>query len=210
MTTMDYREEQFKRKFTDAARQFGVSPDQVVSVKLRDSVGSHTEYQQLLHAIEHEAGLHCTSINGDLQGSGHLLEDGKNKIIFVEHESGLEILYIAGSVASLIGLIPVVLQCWRGIRGHPGRHQADDQPIEIRRLGRDGRLHEDRSSRAYSFLATPVGFSTALTTVATLMENEMRVLVGELRRLEARVDKLDGRLKVRAKSKKPSTRATAS
>jgi hypothetical protein len=199
---MDYREANFRKKFADAARHFGVEPERVVSLKVRDNVGSYSEYHRLLQDIERGAGLHYTEIRGDLQGRGYLLADGKNKVIVVEHETGLEILYIAGSVASLIGLIPLVLQYWRGLRSqHPIRPHVDT-PVEIRRLDRHGHLHEDHASPLSAFLGTPVGFNTALSTMATLIESEMKHIVQEVRGLTARMDELEKRLVVKSRERK--------
>jgi hypothetical protein len=199
---MDYREANFRKKFADAARHFGVEPEQIVSLKVRDNVGSYSEYHRLLQDIEQEAGLRYTEIHGDLQGRGYLLADGENKVIVVEHETGLEILYVAGSVASLIGLIPLVLQYWRGHRSqHPVRHHIDT-PVEIRRLDRNGHLHEDQASPLPAFLGTPVGFNTAISTLATLIESEMKHVVDVVEELTARVDELEKRLAVKSRKRK--------
>ena len=66
------------------------------------------------------------------------------KLLAVEHETGLEVLYVAGSVASLFGLIPLVLQGWAAIRGRfPRRHAQFDEPVEVRRIDNAGRLQEE-------------------------------------------------------------------
>ena len=39
---MDYREESFRRKFGSAAQLLNVGPDQIVSLKFREDVGSTT------------------------------------------------------------------------------------------------------------------------------------------------------------------------
>ena len=109
---MTYREDAFKTKFADAARCLDVAPDQVISLKLRETVGSYSEYRHLLKTLEHEFGISWQEVDGNFQGTGYIVGDNKYKIIVVEHETGLEILYIAASIASLVGVIPLVLQCW--------------------------------------------------------------------------------------------------
>ena len=39
----------------------------------------------------------------------------------MEHETGLEILYVAGAAASIVGLIPLVINAWKSLRGRFGR-----------------------------------------------------------------------------------------
>ena len=117
----NYREEAFKIKFTNAGRHLGVTPDQVISLKLRDMVSSYNDYHEMLQTLEHETGVQSLPIKDDLQGRGHLVGQGDQKIIVVEHETGLEILYVAGSIASLIALIPLVLQAWGSVRGAQSR-----------------------------------------------------------------------------------------
>ena len=38
-------------------------------------------------------------------GDAYVISQDQQKLVIVEHETGLEILYIAGSIASLIGLV---------------------------------------------------------------------------------------------------------
>ena len=117
----DYRQKTFKAKFTSASKHLGVDPDQVISLKLRDMVASYSEYQELLHVLEQEVGIHWSEVDGNLQGKGYLVDHDDQKVIVVEHETGLELLYIAGSIASLIGLIPLVIQAWGSVRGYLDR-----------------------------------------------------------------------------------------
>jgi len=95
------RKETFKTKFDTAASCFGVKSEQIVSLKLRETVSSSHDYRHLLDAIREEAELNPSVIEGDLQGRGCLLWQGKSKIIIVEHTTGLEILYIAFFIVSL-------------------------------------------------------------------------------------------------------------
>ncbi len=132
---MDYRKEAFTRKFENAGKCLGVAPDQIISLKLRDMVLSYNDYRETLSIMEHEAGVLSEELDDDFFGRGYLLRQGDLKIIFVEHETGLEILYIAGSMASLIQLIPLVLKFWNKVRGRLNhRHVKKNQNIEIRRI----------------------------------------------------------------------------
>lgn len=149
---MDYREESFKRKFSSAAQLLDVGPDQIVSLKFREDVGSNSDYRDLLDTLQHEAGVHYSKVDGDLQGRGYIVGLEKVKLLLVEHETGLEVLYIAGSIASSFGSIPLILQRWAAIRGRfPGRHAQFGGPVEIRRVDNAGHLQEEHlHSRQFS------------------------------------------------------------
>lgn len=191
---MNYRQETFKRKFTAAAELLSVRADQVVSLKLRENVGSHNDYQELVNWLRHEAGLRCSEVAGDLQGRGYILGLDSAKLLFVEHETGLEVLYIAASIASLLSLIPLVLQGWALIRGRlPGRHAPNDAHAEIRRIDQAGRLHEEHvHARQPSPSLLAMGtLAPAITMAGTLMENEMRNVARKTEELVHRIDALE-------------------
>ncbi|MHB8523839.1 MAG: hypothetical protein ACYDH9_24210 [Limisphaerales bacterium] len=195
LVSMDYREETFRAKFGHAARQLNVTPNEVVSLKVRENIGSSGEYHDLLRALD-DVGLRHSPADGDLQGRGFVVADGNTKAIVVEHETGLEILYIAGSVASLISLIPLILQCWSAVRGRLSRrHPGGDNGVEIRRLDAGGHLHEEH---AHDMPPSPPGpgriFHTALAAAANVMECEMRNLVAEVQSLKTRVTTLEQQL----------------
>ncbi len=199
---MDYREESFRRKFAAAGQHLSVRPEQVVSLKLRGKVTSYDEYRQLVSILQGEAGLQCSEIQADLQGRGHLLGDGKAKVIVVEHETGLEILYIAGSIASLMGLIPLVLQGWRALRGQlSGRRAMPDHDIEIRRVDDSGHLHEEHvHDRHFGPSMTIGSILPALATTAGLIETEIGMLSRQVQALSSRVDALEKQRRLPASS----------
>ena len=203
---MNYREEMFKTKFGDAARLLGVAPDQVISLKLRESVGSYSEYHHLLQTLEHEVGISWQEVDANLQGKGYLVGNTKIKVIVVEHETGLEILYIAGSIASLIGLIPLVLKFWSSIPGHHRRpHPRDFRSVEIRRLDSNGHLQEDRSLDLVAPWSDPLSYiNTALSSAAEVIDTEIKQLRNDVRVLTDRVAKLEKKVSKSAKiMKKP-------
>jgi hypothetical protein len=128
-----------------------------------------------------------------LQGQGHLISHGKTKLIIVEHETGLEILYVAGSIASLVGLIPLVLQCWGGIRGYLSRpHHRDFQRVEIRRLDGKGHLVEASDHGLAAPLSAPLSvINTAITSAAEALDEEIHHLRKEVQMLTVRVAALE-------------------
>lgn len=206
---MDYRTENFRKKFSDAARHFGVGPDEIVSVKVREMVNSYEEYREFVRMLEHDSGIHCLPVDGDLQGKGYLLSDGKVKVILVEHESGLEILYIAGSIASLVGLVPMILQGWRAFRNRrAGRHGVELRDVEIRRIDESGHLTEDRVRDKAAFARMPIGeVDTGLSFAAQLVESDLRQITNQMRGLTLRVEALERMATVRRKKSVPKPKA---
>ena len=181
-----------------------MAPAQVISLKLRESVSSYSEYQHLLQTFEHELGISWQKVDGNLQGTGYLVGDTKVRVIVVEHETGLEILYIAGSIASLIGLIPLVLQYWSRIRGHHGPpHPRDFRSVEIRRLDNNGHLHDDRSLGLAAPWSAPLSFiNTALTSAAEVIDSEIKALRDDVRTLTDRVAELEKKISKPTKTRK--------
>ena len=204
---MDHRTETFKAKFSDAGRHLGVNPKEVVSLKLRENVSSYDEYRNFFRALEHEAGFQCTPVDGDLQGKGYLLSDGSSRVIVVEHETGLEILYIAGSIASLIGILPLIVQGWRAFRGHHAtRRDFDDRGVEIRRIDENGHLTEDHLHERNLFHNSPFTANTFLaTSAAKTIESELRQIKEQINSISRRVDALEGKNPAKAKSGKSRT-----
>jgi len=190
---MSDREDVFKRKFGSAAQHLGVKPHQVISVKLRENVVPYEEYRDLVESLEREAGLECSQLDADLQGRGYLLTDGKTKVIVVEHENGLEVLYIAGSIASLIGLVPLVLQGWYALRGRLfGRRGLDVHSVEVRRMDASGRLQEERMHDCSMGPLTPMSVvGRELMATATQIESELRGLSQRVGALTSRVEALE-------------------
>ena len=203
---MDNRTEAFRKKFNDAGQCLGVAPNEIVSLKVRETVTSYSEYHEFLHALERQSGLRSSPVSGDFQGSGHLISDGSSKIIFVEHESGLEILYIAGSIASLIGLVPLVLQGWRAFRvRHQRRNDIDRGSIELRHLDQKGQLLENHTHDDFGLGSSPFAVNAVLASAAKIAEGDLSRLRQEVLSLTRRVESLEKRVKSGTKSR-PSRR----
>jgi hypothetical protein len=190
---MDYRENAFKTKFESAARHLGVRPQQIVSFKLRESVVSHGDYQDFLETLANEIGLRACPAAGEFQGQAHVLGDEKTRVIIVEHETGLEILSIVGSVASILGLIPLVIQGWNAIRGRLHHRYPDDiGPVEIRRLDEDGHLREDHPHRCLGASMGPLGtMSATLSAAAATLDDEIKRLAEKIQELTSRVEAIE-------------------
>ncbi len=210
----DYREQAFRTKFINAGKHLGVAPDQVISLKLRDMVTSYSEYHEMLRILHHESGIQSSPIKDDLQGQGHLVGQGEQRIIVVEHETGLEILFIAASVASLIGLIPLVLQSWSTIRGYLAHRRANHiRSVEIRRIDSAGNLHEEQTHDYLGSSIFPLGMlNSAILMAANVLENDLRSLRQEIRSQNERLAAIEKALKLpkRATTKKRTDKKISS
>lgn len=190
---MDNRDQVFKDKFADAAKQLGVSTEQVLSLKLRENVGHYHEYTELLDTLQRDGGIHHSPVSGRYLGNAHLVGNARTKIIVVEHETGLEILFIAGSVASIVSLVPLVLQFWRAVRGHFMRpHHFGIEAAEIRRIDSSGRLVEEMN-HALNFAGSEslAIVNKLLLAAAEKIDGEIRVLNDSVESLAERVNALE-------------------
>ena len=196
-TRTDYRQNAFRIKFMNASKHLGVAPDQIISLKLRDMVTSYSEYHNMLRILDHEAGIQSSPIQDDLQGKGHLVSQGDQRIIVVEHETGLEILFVASSIASLIGLVPLVLQAWSSIRGHFTRRHANHiRDVEIRRIDSAGNLQEEHPHNLTSSSIFPLStLNSVILSVANVLEDDLKSLRQEVRSQNERLTAIEKALK---------------
>ncbi len=121
----------FKQKFEECAHVLNVKPTKLISLKYRE-VRDDGYYVELLNRLKSINGIHIKDIGPALNGHAYLISLGGQNIVLVEHETGLEILYIAGSVASLIGFVLQVGSMIGSHRGHyigPPSHLDD---VEVR------------------------------------------------------------------------------
>jgi len=209
---MGYRDSAFKTKFENAAKYLKGEPKEVVSLKLRDSVGSYHEYDMLMDILKREAHVNTSPVKDDLQGKGYLIQHRNNQIIVVSHETGLEILYIAGSIASILGLIPLVLKCWNHLRGGFGR-QNRPHDIEIRKLDEKGHLIEQSANGLYGDFLNPFDLTNGLLTSSVeVIEGDLRQLKSDVQALTERVHDIEkglncqGKVGIKKSSKKKRNR----
>jgi hypothetical protein len=140
----DWRKKTFVAKFQVAAAELNAaSYRDIESLKFRDSTGSH-DYRDLITEL---SPMEVAEIQGDYQGKAWKITDANdNSIIIVEHETGLEILYVVGAVASIVSLVPVIVNVWNTMRDHwapPHRGRFGTGGLERRRFGKNGKLIEE-------------------------------------------------------------------
>jgi hypothetical protein len=178
---MDNRTETFLQKFSDARNYLGCGAIQdIVSLKYRSEVGiGNSDYRMFIGDVLHnELGLVTQQLQGNFQGTAWLVTDkNRTSVILVEHETGLEILYVAGSIASLVSLIPLVNSGWRYLRGRflerpfmRGRNSG----IEIRTIDSENKLIEQHAVSVEEYiLAENLKEIVTLKARVSLLEREL-------------------------------------
>ncbi len=149
---MDSRTDAFVRKFSDAQHCLGSnSIHDLVSIKYRENVSSFTYEEFIKGFLQGEMNLEAKQVKGDFRGRTWLIQDSdKHKVLLVEHETGLEILYIAGSIASLLSLIPLITSGWRFMHSRfSDRHFPRDRGtgLEVRVIDNKNHLAEQHVTR---------------------------------------------------------------
>lgn len=146
MTQKDWRRKTFLAKFQAAAVELNAASHRdIESLKFRDMVGFH-DYRERELLVKELGSLTVLDIKGNYQGKAWKVTDADgNSIIVVDHETGLEILYVVGAAASIIGLVPIIIDTWSRIRCHwpPFRGRFGTGTSEIRRFGKNDRLVEE-------------------------------------------------------------------
>jgi hypothetical protein len=194
---MDYRTEALFKRFSGALSIFNESAIQnIVSLKSRDDCVSYSQYSDFVdHYLRAELHLDVQDLKGTFHEQAWLVSDmNKNRVMMVEHETGLEILYIASAAASIIGIIPVICAGWKFFRGrfsHRPRFHDEDGHLEIRKVDRDNVLVEQHIQNFETYVLSSAWEDNAA------MKNRIE-------QLEQKVDELSRRLAVKKKTKKKS------
>jgi hypothetical protein len=140
----DLREKAFLAKLQAAAAELNAASHRdIESLKFRDSTNSH-DYRDLITEL---GPMEVVEIQGDYQGKAWKITDAyDNSVIIVEHETGLEILYVVGAVASIVSLVTIIVNVWNAIRDHWSslhRGRFGTGRLERRRFGKSGKLIEE-------------------------------------------------------------------
>jgi hypothetical protein len=201
MDRKNWREKDFITKFEAAAVEFNVSSHRnIESLKFRDI--RFYDYKELINDLR---PLKVIKISGTYQGNAWKLTDADhNSIIIVEHETGLEILYVVGAVASIVSMVPLIINTWGRKRDHlpPFRGRFGTAAAERRRFDRNNKLVEE--------LAPPVEVivlqhllrqNDALSERISSLEDEISTLKSRINRPQQLVDKKKRAKNSRTKAK---------
>lgn len=193
---IEWRKKEFVDKFRAAALELGGNYKDVQSIKFKDSSGSK-DYRDLINQL---VVFKPIQVDGNYQGRAWKLTDSHdNSIVIVEHETGLEILYILGAYASFVSVVPVVVSIWERMRDEwpPRRGRFNPNQIDRRYFNGKGSLIEEP--------APPVD-----TILMQYLLNKNDDLNKRILHLETEVTNLKKQISKPDQSgiKKPSTRKT--
>lgn len=156
---MDYRVESFNRKFSSAKKYLSCSDiKEIISIKYR-GVTNSSDYNRLINELNNNHfGFKIDQVVGDFQGTSWKITDqNQNSVIIVEHETGLEILYIAGSIASLLSLISLINTGWKYLHNRffdrPSLRD-NNSGIEIRTFDKKNKLIEKHVINIEDYILT--------------------------------------------------------
>lgn len=173
----------FKQKFEECGRLLNIKPSKIVSLKYREMRDS-SYYAELLNHLKASDGIHIKDVGLALNGHAYLVSRGGQNIVLVEHETGLEILYIAGTIASLIGFVLQVGSMIGNRRGHymgPPIHLED---VEVRYFDEADNLIEEHKHDYFPYeVFLPPETNQAeverLTKRVAALEKKLKALTAE-------------------------------
>jgi len=211
---MEYRKNNFIQKFTSASEILNSNFEKVISIKFRENVQDYQVYTRLKEKLKIFANPKITELNKDFQGKAYLVSQSKEKVIIVEHESGLEILYIAGSIASLVGIIPLIVQIWKSTHKSQDKYdrhyQEERLETEIRYFNNNQELIEEREYELFEKNQNVFDhgvskeFIVRLDKILSDQSSRITYLESSIKMLEEKIDKLnDTSVKTKIK-RKPS------
>lgn len=178
---MDYRTDSFYRRFTGALPHLEVKNIQeLVSLKYRDTITNYSEYSHFVD--DYLIGTLKLDVKAiDIGGRAWLVKDKSgNGAILVEHETGLEILYVMGSIASLITLIPMISSGWAKLRGRFSHRHFDhpDSGVEIRHFNQRKAIIEEKAPNVEVYVLNAAFHDHAL------LKNKVQELEAEINKLK--------------------------
>jgi len=184
---MDQRTDPFIRKFRSAQPHLGAEQMQdIVSLRYRDDCVNDSEYADFIdHYLRQTLGLEIIKADGDFWGQAWLVRDEhQNSVILVQHETGLEILAVDGSIASLITLLPMISSGWNWLRDRFHRHpmnRGNEGAVEIRRFNQTNILIEQQAPSVEVYVLG------ATLQEHALLKQRVQVLETELANLKQQV-----------------------
>ncbi len=139
---MNNNENYFRQKFKECGKFLNVKPANLISLKYRE-MRDHHYYIELLGHLKNIKGLAIKDIGDALNGKAYFVSYGNQNIVLVEHETGLEILYIAGSIASLIGLVLQISSMISNRRQRFDSFPSSFEDVEVRYFDNADKLIEE-------------------------------------------------------------------
>ncbi len=177
---MDNNEKYFHQKFIECGKILSVQSSDLVSLKYRN-MRNHQYYNDLLDNLGKVKGITIKDLGNILNGRAYLISANKQKIILVEHETGLEILYIAGSIASLIGIVLQISSMVSSHRRNINSFSEYYDVVELRYINSEGKFIEEHK---HNYLPIEMFLPTQVDN------NEIELLKKKIVSLEKKVNRL--------------------
>ena len=186
---MESRRNRVLQKLEDANKLLrNKSVQGIVSIKFHE-ITDYGMYKALTEKLRADLGLKVKRVSGNFSGKAWLVTDKtRTSVILVEHETGLEILYIAGSIASLLSLIPAIGWYKKKLQnrfGRPDFRQSRDQ-MTAWEISRKNKLIEREIKNVEAYL-----YSESMKEITTLSKR-VKELERENSKLEKKVTKQKG------------------
>ncbi|MGD0037021.1 MAG: hypothetical protein ABSC53_06985 [Bacteroidota bacterium] len=177
---MNNNESYFRQKFSECGKLLSVDPSKLISLKYRD-IGDYQYYKEMLDHLRNTKGLNVKDLGNILNGRAYQISASNQNILLVEHETGLEILYITGSVASLIGLVLQISSMVGNHRRPSNSFSAHFEDVEIRYFDDGGKFVEEHKHdyMPYEMFLPPVPDSTEIERLnkkIASLEKKVKVL----------------------------------
>ena len=180
------RAKDFRERFGIAASELGaMSPNDIESLKFR-SLSNLYRCDELLKNLD---GIRTQKVGGRHYGTAWKVTDNSgNAIILEEHETGLEILYVVGSVSSIIALVQSIISAFWKHRGHRffPEELMHELRIERRKFTGGGKLEEDFIPSLEVWIVTLlIEQNDRLKERISLMEKELQELrdsIGQIKK----------------------------
>lgn len=156
----DYRINSLIKRFENIQEILKLkSYNNLTSIKFRESCVYPSDYQHFIDYLKHDLSYTINSLDKNFEKIHIISNFNDNKIILIEHETGLEL--ILSDISSAIGIISGVVAVWKFSRNKFNRHkydrddfksQDDKIRIEIRKINSKNLLNEFKINNIEDYL----------------------------------------------------------
>jgi len=169
---MNNHENYFRQKFLECGKYLNVEHTKLVSLKYRE-MRNHQYYTEVLEYLKKVNGINIKDLGNTLNGHAYHISVNDQNVVIVEHETGLEILYIAGSIAGIIGLILQISSMIGNHRRHSNYFFEYFEEVEIRYFDDNGKFIEEHKQNylPYEMFLPPQNNNKEIELLKKKVEN---------------------------------------
>lgn len=139
---MSEEQKYFEQKFKECSKFLKSNPKDIISLKYKEFRDNYY-YTELLDQLNNIDNVKINNIGNAMNGKAFKISYGEQNIIIVEHETGLEVLCIAGSIASLVSLVLYVSSMINDHRKGYTRFPNGMRSTEIRYFDKKGNFRKE-------------------------------------------------------------------